>query len=129
MKHNFEKTPLWEKLVGFCGFVLICFTVVYLVWAALTNTDQPPSIDFNVVRTEVVQNQHMVLVEVKNNGDRTVSELQLEARLTDPSGKLQRSVSQVNYLATQSTQRVGFYFTSDPTKGELTFITMGYQEP
>jgi|SRR5690554_3126284 len=129
MKHNLPKTPLWEKLVGLMGFLLICFTVIYLVWSAFSNTNQPPDIHFSVVRTESLEQQFLVLVDVKNSGDKAVSDLHLEASLSNPNGHIQRSTAQVSYLAPDSNQRVGFYFTSDPAEGELTFTPLGYQEP
>ena len=129
MKHNLSKTPLWEKLVGLMGFLLICLTVIYLVWSAFSNTNQPPNIQFSVVRIEALEQQYLVLVDVKNSGDKTVSDLLLEACLTDGDGSMQSSTSQVSYLAPSSSQRVGFYFTSDPAKGELSFTPIGYQEP
>jgi uncharacterized protein (TIGR02588 family) len=129
MKHNLSKTPLWEKLVGLVGFVLICLTVIYLVWSAFSNTHKPPNIQFSVVSIEALEDQYLVLVDVKNSGDKTASELNLEGRLVSPNGHLQRSTTQVSYLAPDSNQRVGFYFTSDPAQGELTLSPMGYQEP
>ncbi|WP_417551122.1 hypothetical protein [Methylophaga sp.] len=129
MKHNLSKTPLWEKLVGLVGFVLICLTVIYLVWSAFSNTHKPPNIHFSVVSIEALEDQYLVLVDVKNSGDKTASELNLEGRLVSPNGHLQRSTTQVSYLAPDSNQRVGFYFTSDPAQGELTLSPMGYQEP
>lgn len=129
MKHNLANTPLWEKLVSLMGFLLICFTVVYLVWSAFSNTNQSPSIHFNVVNIEALEHQYLVLVDVKNSGDKTASELHLEGRLISADGDMQRSTTKVSYLAPESNQRVGFYFTSDPADGELTISPMGYQEP
>lgn len=129
MKHNLSNTPLWEKMVGLMGFVLICFTVAYLVWSAFSNANQPPTIQFSVVKIETLEQQYLVLVDVKNTGDKTASDLLLEARLTSADGSMQSATSQVSYLAPSSSQRVGFYFTSDPAKGELNFTPMGYQEP
>jgi uncharacterized protein (TIGR02588 family) len=129
MKHNLPKTPLWEKLVGLMGFLFICFTVIYLVWSAFSNTNQPPDIQFSVVSIESLEQQYLALVDVKNIGDKTAADLHLEARLSNANGRIQRSTAQVSYLAPDSTQRIGFYFTSDPAEGELTFNPMGYQEP
>lgn len=129
MKHNLSKTPLWEKLVGLMGFVLICLTVIYLVWSAFSNANHPPNVQFNVINIEAFEQQYLVLVDVKNTGDKTASDLLLEARLTSADGSMQSATSQVSYLAPSSSQRVGFYFTSDPAKGELTFTPIGYQEP
>lgn len=129
MKHNLSKTPLWEKLVGLMGFLLICFTVVYLVWSAFSNTNQSPNIQFSLVKIQSLEQQYLVLVDVKNIGDKTASDLYLEARLSSDIGRMLRSTTQVSYLAPSSTQRVGFYFKSDPAQGELTFSPLGYQEP
>jgi uncharacterized protein (TIGR02588 family) len=129
MKHNLSKTPLWEKMVGLMGFVLICLTVIYLVLSAFSNTNHPPNVQFNVVNIEALEQQYLVLVDVKNTGDKTASDLLLEARLMSVDRSMQSATSKVSYLAPSSSQRVGFYFTSDPAKGELTFTPMGYQEP
>lgn len=129
MKHNLSDTPLWEKIIGLMGFLLICFTIGYLLWSAFSNDNEPPKIHFSVVSTEALEQQYLVLVDVSNMGDKTASDLHLEGKLTNGNGLVQRSSVQVSYLASKSTQRVGFYFTTDPTLGELTFSPIGYLEP
>ncbi|MCL5974780.1 MAG: hypothetical protein M1270_02960 [Gammaproteobacteria bacterium] len=118
-----------RKVFWVLGFLLIVFTVVYLMWSAFSNANQPPNINFSVVGTESLDQQYLVLVDVKNLGDKTASDLHLEASLNDADGRTQRSTAQVSYLAPNSNQRVGFYFISNPADGELTFKPLGYQEP
>lgn len=129
MKNNLSTTPLWEILTGLLGFVLICFTVGYLLWSASTNDDKPPNIHFNVIAVESVDDQYLVRVDVKNIGDKTATDLHLEGRIENSNGPIQRSTMRVDYLASGSTQRVGFYFNTNPAEGTLTFVPMGYQEP
>jgi uncharacterized protein (TIGR02588 family) len=129
MKNNLAETPLWEKLAGLIGFLLICVTVVYLLWAAINNKNQPPTIHFNVIGTQSLEKQYLVLVDVENIGEKTATDLHVEGQLKSANDLIQRSTAQVDYLAAQSTQRVGFYFKSNPADGELTFTPMNYQEP
>jgi uncharacterized protein (TIGR02588 family) len=129
MKNNLSETPLWEKLTGLIGFLLICSTVGYLLWAAMSNDNEPPNIHFNVITIESLEKQYLVLVDVENIGDTTATVLYLEGQLKNADGLVQRSTAQVNYLASQSIQRVGFYFKSNPAEGALSFIPLNYQEP
>lgn len=128
MKNNLSETPLWEKLTGLLGFILICFTFGYLLWTAISNKDLPPTIHFKVIATQSLEKNYLVMVDVENIGDKAATVLNLEGRLKIANG-LQRSTAQVDYLASKSTQRVGFYFKSNPADGELTFMPMNYQEP
>ncbi|WP_139141573.1 hypothetical protein [Pseudohongiella acticola] len=127
--HRRSTTPLWEWFVGLAGFVLICFTIVYLAWLAATAGEQPPDIEFDVVSVEPVMQRYLVLVDVSNRGDQTASALQLESRLVRANEDTLSATSQVDYLAAESTRRVGFYFPANPATGELEFVPLGYQEP
>lgn len=129
MKNTHPDTPLWEKLTGLVGCILICATIGYLVWSAISSDHQPPEIHFKTVSVESLENRYLVMVDIKNVGDEAATEVHISAELKDAKDSTQRSTVKIDYLASKSTQRVGFYFESDPEAGELTFIPDNYLEP
>lgn len=120
---------MWERLVGIAGFLLVCFTVVYLTHAALQGSDNPPDIRFELVSVRPGEASYLVLVDVSNSGGLTAADLQLEAQLRGTDAPPETASSQLDYLAPDSTRRVGFYFATDPARGELVFRPLGYREP
>ena len=126
---QWQQTPLWERLVGLAGFLLICCTVVYLTHAALQGSGNPPDIHFELVSIHLGEAGYLVLVDVSNPGGATAADLQLEAQLQGNGAAPETVSSQLDYLAPRSTRRVGFYFATDPARGELMFRPLGYREP
>src|SRR5690554_5685 len=105
------------------------FQITALVWSAISSDHQPPEIHFKTVSVESLENRYLVMVDIKNVGDEAATEVHISAELKDAKDSTQRSTVKIDYLASKSTQRVGFYFESDPEAGELTFIPDNYLEP
>lgn len=120
-------TPLWEKVIGGIGFVMLCIGFVYLIWSAVTEQKHPPRIDFNVKETIQLGEYFHVQIEVVNSGAQTVAGLHIEGALKGAYPEV--STGEIDYIPPQSTREVGLYFTSDPRLGELVVRPIGYQKP
>lgn len=126
---KFSQTPLWEKVVGSIGCALIVLTIGYLFWTAITNSDTPPVIEFEVTQIEKLADGYLVNVMVRNQGQRAVTRLNVEARLEGSEETLEQSTTSIDYLAAKSRQEVGFYFTENLERHELVFQALNYQKP
>lgn len=125
----FSRTPLWEKLVGLLGLMLICGTIIFLLWSAPRTDEEALDFSFTVHEAMALGSRFLVLLDVRNTGDHTASELGLEARLSPQQGDTESVEMTIAYLAAGSTQRVGIYFDTDPRDGNLEFRALGYQKP
>lgn len=124
-----SETPLWEKIAGFIGFLLILIMLGYLGWSASSNGDAPPQIEFEIVDIQMLPNNHLVRVIVRNRGGQVAMSLNIEARLQVVDDDPEQSTALVDYLAIESQQEIGFYFKSNPAAGELTFRALNFQVP
>lgn len=126
---GFSSTPLWERVIGAIGFLLVCFTIVFLIWSAINKESGSPQIRFQVHDISFIEERYLVLLDVYNAGDLTAADLQLQAQLIDINGNDESAVARIEYLPARSTRRVGLYFDGDPNIGELQIRASGYQEP
>lgn len=126
---NLSSTPAWERVVGFIGLVLILVTIGFLLWSAINKTDNPAAIDVEIRDTTSVPTGYLVRVTVRNSGDETTENLQLEAHLNFAARESEVSTVTVDYLAPGSSKELGFYFTQDPSSGDLVFRPLGFQVP
>lgn len=128
-ENGFSNTPLWEKLVGLAGLVLVCFTIGFLLWSAISAQDDPPNVSFEIHEIHAIDGRYLVLLDVHNSGDLTAADLQVEVSLSDGQGNTESATGSIDYLAAGSTRRMGFYFGTDPGLGELQFRALGYHKP
>lgn len=124
-----NKTPLWENLVGLLGLVLLCVGFVFLTWTKITAKESPPEISFSINTVTQGDSSFLVNVTVKNHGFQSVIALQVEAVLNGDDKNEERSNLEIDYLPSNSTRDIGFFFGEDPRVGELTFKALGYQVP
>lgn len=129
LKNGLSNTPLWEKLVGLLGSILIFGTILFLLWSAVFEEEGTPEIDFSVHEILSVDARFLILLDVHNSGEFTASDIGLEASLSTEEGNTERVEIRLAYLAAGSTRRVGLYFDTDPNEGSLTVRALGYQKP
>ena len=122
-------TPLWEKLLGTLGLLLVLAGFIYLGWMAIHQNEAPPDVSFNITRISQVSDGFLVEVEVINQGSQSLAALYLEGRLTIGDGEPEINHAQVDYLPSRSKGHTGFFFSRDPRAGTLEFKPSGYQEP
>ena len=122
-------TPLWEKIVGALGLILLCSGFIYLTWVEVTTEKSPVNIVFNVDKITAVNTQFLVTVTVKNSSFQSATALQVEAALVKDGLQVETSSAQIDYIPSNSTRTVGFFFKQEPNSEALKFRTLGYQEP
>lgn len=122
-------TPLWEKLLGIVGLLLLLAGFIYLGWMAIHEDDTPPDVLFSITRISQVSDGFLVEVEVTNNGSQSLAALHLKGSLTIEDGEPEINQAQVDYLPSRSKGHAGFFFSRDPRTGTLEFKPSGYQEP
>lgn len=124
-----EKTPLWEKLTGLAGLILLCGVFLVLLWRALTDLDGQVEIVIEPIGVHPSGDYYLVLVEVENRGSQTVADLSIQGQLQHPDGSSEIAELTVDYLPAGSRQEGGLFFTRNPNAGRATFRPIGYQKP
>ncbi|HSC68384.1 MAG TPA: hypothetical protein VLC79_11860 [Cellvibrio sp.] len=129
MNNQKTATPLWEKCVGTLGLLLLCTGFVYLTWAEMTAQKSPLHIIFNVEKIVPVDKQFAVIVEVGNTSLQSAAALQVEAILLQDGKEMETNTAQIDYIPSNSTRTIGFFFEQDPGLGKLEFRALAYQQP
>lgn len=122
-------TPLWEKLVGLAGFILLCAAIGVLLRNAMSVDDSPPLIGFENINITNEDAGFRVAVEVVNSGGTSVSDVEIEGRVTREDGTLEVSSLRFDYLPAQSRRAGGLFFETNPQIGNLEFRPKSFTEP
>lgn len=125
---NIPNTPMWEKVLGLFGFILLCTGFIYLGWVAIHERQLPPDIQVTIKEINELDKGYLVQVEVINSGAQSVGSLQIQAKLRHGS-ESEISTAEVDYVPSNSRNSAGLFFTKDPRSGELTLRALGYQKP
>ncbi|MGM8228348.1 hypothetical protein ACSV5M_17335 [Cellvibrio sp. ARAG 10.3] len=128
-KTSDTQTPLWEKLLGILGLLLVLTGFIYLGWMAIHQDAAAPDVSFNITRISQISDGFLVEVEVINKSSQSLAALYLEGRLITGDGEPEINHAQVDYLPSRSKGHTGFFFSRDPRAGTLEFKPSGYQEP
>ncbi len=129
MNNKKTVTPLWEKIVGVAGLVLLCVGFAYLSWEKITRERSPLHISFAIDSIVEVETEFLVKVNVENAGFQSATELQVEGVLLKDGKKIESHKMQIDYIPSNSGRRIGFFFKQDPHLGALEFRALGFQEP
>lgn len=122
-KHN------WLELtVLFIGLALVCFTLGFLGYAAITAQNTMPDIKVSQGRTERVDGYYGIPIRVENLGSQTVEDLLVEVVLD--TGKT-KEVAQLRFrfLPGKSTAKGWATFKQDPSDLPVTLYVHGYRIP
>jgi uncharacterized protein (TIGR02588 family) len=129
MSNKKPVTPLWEKIVGMLGLVLLCFGFAYLSWEKLTKEKSPLHISFAVGNIIEVETEFLVRINVENTGFQSATALQVEGVLSKDGKEMESHKMQIDYIPSNSDRSIGFFFKQDPRLGTLEFRALGFQEP
>jgi uncharacterized protein (TIGR02588 family) len=104
----------WISL-GISAVLLLCLAG-YLLLQALTPDSPYLLAEARPLTAEVEQKggRFILPIEITNRGRRTLRELKVEVRMTEPSGQADTRDLAIDYLGEQSTQKVFLYFEQDP---------------
>ncbi len=81
----------------------------------------------DAVRQEA--DRYYLPVDVRNRGNRTAQDVQVQAELDTGSGAPESAEFTIMYLAGGDEMQGTFIFGDDPRQGELTVEVTSYQEP
>lgn len=126
-KSTASNTPLWEKILGLSGLLLLLTGFIYLGWMSLHEHDSPPDIRFVVTEINQLASGYLVQLDVHNSGTQSIAALQFEGYLNGDAGETSRS--EIDYVPSHSKSSAGLFFTHNPHAGTLTFKALGYQKP
>lgn len=126
---NIPKKNWLEWIVFAMSLALICATLGVLVFETRSLTNEPPSPQIELGRPEWRQSYFAVPVTVKNAGDQTAENVQLEVDLILPNGQKETGKVNLQYLPRRATRDAWVTFRSDPSKGKLEPRVLGYEKP
>ena len=121
-KNNLEWTVFGISLA------LILSVAGLLVYQEITGGDSPASLVARAGEARDTADGYVVPVDVRNEGDTTAEEVQLEATLTWDDG-VERGEAVLPLVPYRSDRRVWIAFSHDPRDGEIKVRVLGYREP
>jgi uncharacterized protein (TIGR02588 family) len=110
------------------SLALILSVAGLLVYQEMTGGDSPASLVARAGEARDTPDGYVVPVDVRNEGDTTAEEVQLEATLTWRDG-VERGEAVLPLVPYRSDRRVWIAFSHDPRDGEIKVRVLGYREP
>ena len=110
------------------SLALIAGIVILLVHEHLAGENRPPSIAANVGEAVATSGGYAVPIDVRNDGDTTAEEVQVEGSLTWEGGS-ERGEAVLSFVPYRSERRAWIAFSHDPRNGKLEVRVVGYREP
>lgn len=121
-----DRQPHWiEWAVSALSALVIIVLAGFILFEAVTKTGQRPDISFEIVDMFEMGSGLAVEVVVRNEGDVTVSNVEIAAEAGDASGG---SVT-LDYLAAQSEAEIGFGFAAGTDPETIVLRLVGYSYP
>ena len=121
----------WLEWVTFAvGFVLVVSTLGYLIYDAATVSEAPPQIEFKLGTPQSQSQQFIVPVSVKNTGDQTAENVQIEVVLESGGEEQERGEFQIAFLPRRATREGWVTFQTDPrTASRIKARALGFEKP
>jgi uncharacterized protein (TIGR02588 family) len=110
------------------SLALIGGVVAALLYAQFTSHDRPPSVHAALGTPTRAGDGFAVPLEVRNEGDATAAEVEIEVTLTSGDA-VERSTAVLAFVPHGSTRRAWVGFRHDPSRGRLHARVVGYREP
>jgi uncharacterized protein (TIGR02588 family) len=117
-----------EWIVFAASGMLIAGVVGVLVYGAATGGNRPPSLSITRGTAENTAGGFALPLEVRNTGDTTAEDVQIEVTLTIGS-ETERSEAELPFVPHRSHRRVWVTFKNEPARGRLDARVLGYREP
>ena len=117
-----------EWMVFSASVVLIAAVVGVLVYAAVTSEGRPPSVSVTSGSAIAAAGGFAVPLDIRNDGDTTAEDVQIEVTLTIGSEK-ERGSAVLPFVPHRSHRRAWVTFKNDPGRGTLDARVVGYREP
>lgn len=121
-----DRQPHWiEWAVSGVSALVIIVLAGFILFEAVTKTGQRPDISFEITDSFEMASGLAVELVVRNEGDVTVSNVEIAAAAVDASGG---SVT-LDYLAAQSEAEIGFGFPPGTAPETVDLRLVGYSYP
>ena len=118
-------SPLWERIVGLFGGVL----VVALAVLVLQGDETRPAVLVTTTGTAEVADTHVVGIEVRNDGGETVRDVLVVGELTEPDGTpVEDAQATVPFLPGGGAETAALVFTGDPAELTLEVRVLGWTD-
>lgn len=127
--HGLQDTPLLEWIMALVGAVLIGATSGFLLYEALAQGDEPPSVAIEVRDVQAQEGRFLVAFDANNTGDETGAGVIVEGQLVQGGETVETSSVTIPYVPGHSTRKGGLFFTQDPAQYELRIRALGYERP
>jgi uncharacterized protein (TIGR02588 family) len=112
------------------GAAVVAILAGYLLFSAFTGTGSGhPDIRLSADTPRRVAEGWLVPVTAANDGTGPASELRLAAELDLGDGGKETGELVIDYLAPQSSQTAGFFFSAEPRREALVIRAVSYVEP
>jgi uncharacterized protein (TIGR02588 family) len=118
-----------EWMIFALSLALICATVGILVYESRSLSNESPSPQIELGPSEWHQSYFAVPVRVRNAGDQTAQNLQIEIDLVLPNGDKETGKVNLDYLPRRATRNAWVTFRHDPGQGKLQPRVLGYELP
>lgn len=127
--HDKNSIPLLERIVGVIGFLMVAGIVIYLISQAIWGNHSPPTLLIEQTAITAVENGYLVQAKVTNQGGMTAANVIIEGELMQEDESIETSEASIDYIAAESNNHIGLFFTQDPAQYTLELRALGYQEP
>ena len=115
--------------VTFAVAVALVLAVVALVLSEVPGGKVPPSPVAEVGEVEERDGRFFVPVRVENRGERTASDVRVEATLAVDGDEVEEADQLVDFLSGGEVEELEFVFDEDPDRGSLEIRVTGYRLP
>ena len=117
-----------EWIVFAASAVLIAGVIGVLVYATVSSEGRPPSLSITPGTAQPTAGGFAVPLEVRNEGDRTAEDVQIEVTLAI-GPDTERSTAVLPFVPHRSHRRAWVTFENDPARGTVLARVVGYREP
>jgi uncharacterized protein (TIGR02588 family) len=112
------------------GMVLIAGTVAILLTRSLGSPERLPDVSIQADSVTGTDGGYQVRFRAVNRGERTATSVVVRGELTLPSGAVEVSEVQLDYVPGRSERTGALFFTQDPRRGgALALRALGYADP
>lgn len=118
-----------EWIVAALGLLLVASALGLLLYEAVTGDGGPPDLSVTVRDTLTMDDHYLVRVALRNEGDATAAEVQVEGELLRDGEATETSAITIDFVPAQSQRQAGLIFRLDPAAHELRLRVLGYSEP
>jgi len=126
-KHG--EPPIWEWIIAATGAILVFVAIGFLVYEAITGESAPPSLSVSVESVAAVDNGWLVKFRVKNTGDQTAADVNIEGELKNGEQTVETSAATLTYAPSHSEREGGLIFSKNPNQYQLEVRPKGYEKP